>query len=63
MSPITLGVEVSEVQAFLLADLDLSNGATDFAGDESTTSARAMGQGWSAPATMQFGYHRLPYLS
>lgn len=40
MSPITLGVQVTEVDAFLLAEVDVGDGTGDFAGDESLTTAR-----------------------
>lgn len=39
MTPVTLGVQVAEVQALLLAQVDRGDGAGDLAGDEGATTA------------------------
>jgi hypothetical protein len=42
MSPITLGVEITEVETFLLSKFDFRDGTTDFSGDERTTTSWAV---------------------
>lgn len=42
MAPITLGVQVTEVQAGLFSQRDVGNGSGDLSGDESSSSARTL---------------------
>lgn len=42
VTPVTLGVKVTEVQALLLAEADLSDSARDFTGHEGAASARRL---------------------